>query len=231
MTDLSPELVEAYRRLDTCSVSNAIETLDCRLRNEGFTDSSIRCLFERLPPVIGHAATARIRCSAPPAVGHTYLDRTDWWSYLLTVPPPRIVVVEDADERPGTGAFVGEVHAQILRALGCVAYVTNGSVRDLPRVEALGFPLFAGGPAVSHAYVHLVEFGQPVTVGGLDVASGDILFGDRHGLLNIPESAVDRLPAIAERLLAEERQIIALCESSSFSIDRLRAVVRHPHAI
>ena len=126
MTQLTPELVDAFRRLDTCSVSNAVETFDCRLRNEGFTDSAIRCLFERLPPVVGHAVTARIRCSAPPAVGHTYYDRTDWWNYILTLPPPRIVVVEDTDEHPGVGALVGEVHANILHALGCVAYVTTG---------------------------------------------------------------------------------------------------------
>ena len=81
-------------------------------------------------------------------------------------------MVEDADEHPGVGAFVGEVHANILKALGCVAYVTNGSVRDVPRVAATGFQLFASHLAVSHAYVHIVEFGQPVTVGGLVVNPG-----------------------------------------------------------
>ena len=114
MTQLTPELVDVFRRLDTCSVSNAVETFDCRLRNEGFTDATVRCLFEDRPPVVGHAVTARIHGSSPPAVGHSYYDRTDWWTYILTVPPPRIVVVEDADEHPGVGAFVGEVHANIL---------------------------------------------------------------------------------------------------------------------
>jgi len=226
MTQLTPELVDAFRRLDTCSVSNAVETFDCRLRNEGFTDSAIRCLFERLPPVVGHAVTARIRCSAPPAVGHTYYDRTDWWNYILTLPPPRIVVVEDTDEHPGVGALVGEVHANILHALGCVAYVTNGSVRDLPRVHDIGFQLFAAHIAVSHAYVHLVDFGQPVTVGALRVASGDVLYGDRHGLLTVPEEIITRVPAEAERLLAAEREVVALCQSSTFSLEQLRIAVR-----
>jgi regulator of RNase E activity RraA len=226
MIQLTTELVDGFRRLDTCSVSNAVETFDCRLRNEGFTDAAVRCIFENRPPVIGHAVTARIHGSLPPAVGHSYFDRTDWWTYILTVPPPRIVVVEDADEHPGVGAFVGEVHANILSALGCVAYVTNGSVRDVPQVSSTGFQLFAAHLAVSHAYAHIIDFGQPVTVGGLAVASGDVVFGDCHGLLTIPESIITRVPALAEQMLAAEGEVIALCQSPSFSLERLRGAVR-----
>jgi regulator of RNase E activity RraA len=227
MLRLRAELVDAFRRLDTCKVSNAIETFNVRLRNEGFADSRVRAIFPDLPPVVGHAVTARIHGSAPPQVGHTYYDRTDWWSYILTVPPPRIVVVEDADARPGVGAFVGEVHANILKALGCVAYATNGSVRDLSRVRALGFQFLAPSVAVSHAYVHILDFARPVTVGGLTVASGDILFGDAHGLLNLPENLVEQIPAAVERMTAAEREVIALCQSQDFSLDRLRAVMRN----
>ena len=135
-------------------------------------------------------------------------------------------MVEDDDPHPGIGAFVGEVHANILRALGCVAYVTNGSVRDVTQVEAMGFQLFAAHPAVSHAYVHIVDFGQPVTIGGLHISPGDTLYGDRHGLLTIPDSIVAEVPAVAERLLAAERHVIALCQSTAFSLDQLRNAVR-----
>ena len=226
MTQLTPDLIDVFQRLDTCTVSNAVETFDCRLRNEGFTDASVRCMFTSLPPVIGHAVTARIHGSLPPAVGHSYYDRTDWWSYLVTVPPPRIVVVEDTDERPGVGAFVGEVHSNILRALGCVAYVTNGSVRDISRVALTGLQLFASHLAVSHAYAHIVEFGQAVTVGGLNVSSGDVLFGDAHGLLTIPASIVAEVPAVAERMFAAEREVVTLCQSPTFSLEQLRVAVR-----
>jgi regulator of RNase E activity RraA len=197
-----------------------------RWRNEGFADSRIHAVFDDLPPAIGHAVTARIHGSTPPPVGHTYHDRTDWWNYILTVPPPRVVVVEDADDRPGMGSFVGEVHANILKALGCVAYVTNGAVRDLPRVRALGFQFFAPCLAVSHAYVHMIEFGSPVSVGGLRVASGDIVFGDRHGLLNLPEQIVEQIPAAVERMAVSERDVIAFCQSPDFSVEHLRMLVR-----
>jgi 4-hydroxy-4-methyl-2-oxoglutarate aldolase len=225
MVQLTSELVDVFRRLDTCSVSNAVETFDTRLRNEGFTDATIQCVFPGLPTIVGHAVTARIRGSAPPAAS-AYCDRTDWWAHILTVPAPRIVVIQDDDERPGLGAFVGEVHANILWALGCVGYVSNGSVRDVAKVAQLGFQMFASHLSVSHAYVHMVEFGQPVTVAGLRVSPGDVLVGDRHGLVSIPDSIVTEVPAVAERMAAAERDVISLCQSPQFSLEQLRVAVR-----
>ena len=226
MSDLTPELIAKYQGLDGPSVSNAIESFDIRLRNEGFADGRIRGLFPNQPPAIGHAVTARIRCSAPPPVGLSYHDRTDWWNYIVSVPPPRIVVVQDVDDRPGVGAFVGDVHATILQALGCVAYVTNGSVRDLDEVGRIGFQFFAARVSISHAFAHIVDFGEPVDIGGLTVATGDVLFGDCGGLLQVPPSIVAQVPEAAARIRTREERIIALCRSPQFSIDSLRALVR-----
>jgi 4-hydroxy-4-methyl-2-oxoglutarate aldolase len=222
---LSPALVEALRQLDSCVISNAIETFDVRLRNEGFTDAGIRCVYPELPPVVGYAVTATIRCSTPPAVGHVYADRTDWWTDILRTPGPRIVVVQDVDDHPGLGAFVGEVHANILRALGCVAYVTNGAVRDLPAVKTSGLQLFAARTSPSHAFVHMVSFGEPVEVAGLSVAPGDVLFGDCHGVLSIPSAVASAVPAVAAHMRQQERRVIEYCRSGDFSLEHLRSIV------
>jgi regulator of RNase E activity RraA len=223
---LTPELIEQYRRLNGPSVSNAIETFDLRLRNEGFADGRIRCLFPNQAPVVGHAVTARIRCSSPPPVGLSYHDRTDWWNYIVSIPPPRIVVVQDVDDRPGLGAFVGGLHATILHALGCVGYATNGAVRDLGEVGRIGFQFFASCVSISHAFAHIVDFGQPVEIGGLTVASGDVLFGDSGGVLMVPPSIVARVPEAAELIRNKEARIVALCRSPQFSIDSLRTLVK-----
>jgi regulator of RNase E activity RraA len=140
-------------------------------------------MFEDLPPMVGYAATARLRASDAPMAGGSYHDRSDWWNSILQVPEPRIVVLEDLDKPPGRGAFLGDMHAAILKALGCVGYVTDGGVRELPQVKDLGLHLFAGNVAVSHAYAHIFDFGSTVKVGGLEIAPGDLLHGDRHGLL------------------------------------------------
>jgi 4-hydroxy-4-methyl-2-oxoglutarate aldolase len=223
---IDTEALEALARLTGAAVANAIETFGMRLRNEGFADGSIHCLFDDLPPVVGYAVTARIRSSTPPPVGHQYHDRTDWWSYILRTPAPRIVVVQDIDERPGLGAFVGEVHANILKALGCVGYATNGSVRDPAAVGGIGFQCFAATVAVSHAFTHMVDFGQPVEIAGLPVAPGELLFGDRHGLQSIPLAVVERAPAVALGMAAKEEAIIRLCQSPRFSLDTLRTLLR-----
>ena len=170
---LSPAQVEELRQFSTCVTASAIETFGVRMHNTGFADSRIGCVFKELPAVVGYAATARIRSANPPMERHDYFyyDRADWWNHILTTPAPRIVVVEDLDERPGLGAFVGAVHAQILRALGCVALVTNGTVRDISEIRPSGFQLFASNVAVSHAYAHVFDFGGKVRVGGLEIVN------------------------------------------------------------
>jgi regulator of RNase E activity RraA len=226
---LGSAVLDPLRALDGAAIANAIETFGVRLRNEGFADASIRSLFPDLPPAVGHAVTARIRCSTPPPVGYQYTDRTDWWHYIVTVPAPRFVVVEDVDVRPGLGGFVGELHATILRALDCAGYATNGSVRDIAAVrERVGLPMFATGVAVSHAFAHLVEFGEPVQIGGLRIASGDSLFGDAHGVQSVPPQLVDQIPKVVAGMKAHEREILALCRSPKFSIDALTQLVRSP---
>ncbi len=221
---LSFDQLEALRRLDACLLANAIETFRERLRNEGFVDHTIRCLFPRLQPMVGYAATIKIRGSAPPTTDGTYPERTDWWDYVLALPAPRVVVVQDLATRPGLGSLVGAVHMNILRALHCMGVVTNGSVRDIPAAESAGFHLFAGSISVSHAYVHIVEIGQPVEIGGLKIQSGDLLHGDLHGVQSIPLEIAARIPERAAEIESREQALIALCRSPEFSLEKLRSV-------
>ncbi len=211
--------------MDACTLANAIEHFHTRLRNEGFVDHTVHCLFPRLQPMLGYAATIKIRGSAPPTTDGAYPDRTDWWDYILSLPAPRVVVVQDVASRPGLGSLVGAVHMNILRALHCAGVVTNGSVRDIPSAESAGFHLFAGSVSVSHAYVHIVEIGQPVDIGGLTIKSGDLLHGDLHGVQSIPLEVAADVPEMAAKISAEEQALIALCRSPEFSLDKLRSAV------
>ena len=217
-----PGVLEQLRALEACTVSNAIERLDVRLRNEGFTDTSVRCLSPSLPPMVGYAVTGRIRTGTAPPARHCYYDHMDWWEYLTTIPAPRVIVLEDMDARPGRGALFGEIHAQIGRALGCIGYVTNGAVRDLPGIGRTGFHLYAGGVVVSHAYAHVADFGGPVEIGGLTVNPGDLLHGDRHGIVSVPAALAGQIPRIAAELLAQEGELIRLCQPGHFSMEKLR---------
>ena len=218
-----PVRMEQLRRFSTCVIASAIETFHVRLPNTGFSDSSVRCIFEDLPPIIGYAATARIRSADPPMEGGSFFyDRTDWWNQLLTIPAPRIVVIQDVDAHPGLGAFVGEVHANILLALGCVGIVTNGAVRDLNAISNSGFQMFAGNVSVSHGYAHVFDFGGTVDVARLKIHPGDLLHADRHGVLTVPLEIMDRIPAVAGEIEDRRQRIVDCCRSSDFSIGKLR---------
>ena len=222
---LTPGQLEILRRLDACTLANAIETFHARLRNEGFTDNSVHCQFSQLPPLLGYAATVKVRGSAPPTAERDYPDRTDWWDYILSLPAPRVVVVQDVATKVGLGSLLGAVHVNILRAFDCAGAVTNGAVRDLPAAEKLGFQLFAGSVSVSHAYVHIVEFGTPVEIGGLKIHSGDLMHGDLHGVQTIPAAIAVKVPLAAAEIIAREQELIALCQSKDFSVEKLRAAI------
>src|SRR5271167_685432 len=213
--------LEAFRQFDTCMVANAIESFNVRLRNTGFADARVRCMFQDGPTMVGYAATARLRSGEPPIGGGTFHDHADFWNSILEVPAPRILVLEDMDDPPGRGAFVGDMHAAILKALGCVGYVTNGAVRELPSVRTMGMQLFAGSVGVSHAYAHIFEVGAEIRVGGMEVRPGDLLHGDRHGVLTVPAEVAAKIPAAGERLQQVEQKIIEFCRSEDFSVAKL----------
>jgi 4-hydroxy-4-methyl-2-oxoglutarate aldolase len=218
--------LDALRQFDTCMVANAVETFNVRLRNTGFTNADIRCRFEDAPPMVGYAATARLRSGQPPVVGGTFRDRGDFWNSILEIPAPRILVLEDKDDPPGRGAFVGDMHAAILKALGCIGYLTNGAVRELPAVRELGMQLFAGSVAVSHAYAHIFDVGAAISVGGMEVRPGDLLHGDRHGVLTIPAEIAAAVPAVAAEMQRTEQKVIDFCRSSAFSVAKLGEVMK-----
>jgi regulator of RNase E activity RraA len=224
-TSLTPEQLEALRRLDGCTLANAIERFHVRLRDEGFSDGGLRCFFPHLPPIVGYAATIKVCGSTPPMGASSYPQRTDWWDYVQSLPAPQIVVAQDIASHPGLGALLGQVHFNIQRALGSVGIVTNGAVRSISTAEALGFQVFADKVSVSHAYMHIVEFGTPVEVDGLKVHSGELLHCDQHGVQSIPMSIAGQLPAVAARIAAKKQAIIALCQSPEFTLEKLRAAV------
>lgn len=223
---LTEEQLDALRQFDTCMVANAVETFNVRLRNTGFTNASVRCMFEDAPPMVGYAVTARLQSGEPPIRGGTYRDRSELWNSIHQVSAPRILVLEDTDAPCGRGAFVGDVHASILKALGCIGYVTNGAVRELPAVRAAGIQLFAGSVLVSHAYAHIFDVGATVEIGGMEIRPGALLHGDRHGILNVPFEIAPEVPGVARALEQSEQKLIEFCRSNSFSIERLSELLK-----
>jgi 4-hydroxy-4-methyl-2-oxoglutarate aldolase len=214
--DLDPAVLDALRCYDSPTLSNAIETFDARPRDTGFAGHDVRCMFPDLGVMVGCAATATIR-----ARGEAAGDPASLWTYVRGMPSPCVVVVQDLDEPPAHGALWGEVMATTFKALGCVGAVTDGCVRDLDEVRAIGFHFFARGAGVSHAYVRVETVGEPVTVGGLTVNPGDLIHADQHGVLLIPRDIAADLPAAADRVIAAEQEFIRWVRSPEFDPGKL----------
>ncbi len=222
----SLKLLELLRSIDTCAISNAIDTLNVRMRNDGYIRQSLSCLLPSNPPVAGYAVTGRIRTDAPPVSNLCYYQRPDWWEYMAKFPSPKMMVLEDVDPLPGSAALVGEIHAEICRALGCVAYVTNGAIRDVPALERVNFQCFSGGVSPSHAYAHIIDFGKPVEIRGLTIAPGDLLQGDRHGVQSIPRGFDVQLQAAVREIQSREAELIRMRRSGHFTVGRLNEMIR-----
>jgi 4-hydroxy-4-methyl-2-oxoglutarate aldolase len=215
---LNQEELEALRRWPTCAISNAIELFNIRPRNEGFMLPEIRCVFPECEAMIGYAVTGVISADSPEG---RRIQPIDWWEEVLKVPEPRVVVLHDIDEHV-IGSFWGEVQSNIHMALGCVGTVTDGSVRDLDEVRERGFHFFSSCVSVSHSYVHLVDMGIPVKVGGLVVKPGDLIQGDKHGVISIPLEIARDVPKAAQLVEDWERRVINFCKSRDFTMDGLK---------
>ena len=105
----------------------------------------IRCLFPDLAPLVGYAVTCTVAADQPGA-GTRQAARDAYWEYSQTIPGPRICVHQDLDQPACMGAFFGDVNSNIHKALGFAGAITNGSVRDLTEVHAIGFQFFAARP-------------------------------------------------------------------------------------
>jgi len=151
--------------------------------------------------------------------------RMDYLDYVASAPRPSVIVIEDKDEPAGYGAFWGEVQTNIHKSLGCLGTVTNGSIRDIAQV-AEGFQMLAGSISPSHAYVHVVEFGVPVTIHGMEVMSGDLIHADRHGAVVVPVEKIDAMAGALDGLVKHEAKIIAAARAPGATVESIKAAMK-----
>jgi 4-hydroxy-4-methyl-2-oxoglutarate aldolase len=115
---------------------------------------------------------------------------------------PGDVIVAAADAHL-TSSITGDLLLGMARNLGARAFVTDGAVRDVAGIEAVGLPCFAAGVTPnSPARNGPGLVGLPVVIGGVAVAAGDIVIGDPDGIVVVP---YERIGEVIERLVAVRR--------------------------
>jgi 4-hydroxy-4-methyl-2-oxoglutarate aldolase len=217
-------LVDELRTFPTPSILNGLKRLGHPPeRFETMDRHAIHCISPSLGVCVGFAATRKVatrRGGGPSTAGPGELD-----GGLLSVPAPRVLVVENVGDWRGPVCIWGELGANINLAFGCVGGITNGPVRDVPEMTALGFHTFAGGVGPGGGYVDGLEIGGPVEVGGVTVRPGDLIHADQHGIIKIPLDLAERLPDAIRAHDAYERRVIAACRSPDVTPAALAAVM------
>lgn len=217
---LTPELICAACAVDTPTICNALELVMGSRSSTGFTYGTLIAAPAPLTPVLGFARTAQVRAMSPSTLTpeESKKRRLEYFRYVAgSQEVPTIVVMQDVDPRPGTGSFWGEVNSAVHEGLGVSGVLTNGSVRDLGDLSPT-LPILAGSIGPSHAFVHLVSFGQPVDVFDLTVAHDDLLHADRHGAVKIPMECLPELVRCIELTRRKEVPLLAAARAPGFTV-------------
>ena len=145
-----------------------------------------------LPPSIKPLDPSR-RLAGPAWTVSGHIDRTKtrdetllgWCTLLSKAPAGHVVVCQPHNHEV---ALMGELSAQTLAARGVLGYVVDGGSRDTDLVLEQGFPVFCSFLTPSDIVRRWIPdaYGAPIDIGGVTIATGDYVLGDRDGVVDRP---------------------------------------------
>lgn len=107
-------------------------------------------------------------------------------------------------------AVVGDRVLGMLKNCGGAGFVTDGLVRDVEGINPLGLPVFCTGLSPNSPYANGPgEIGNPVQLGGITIASGDIIVSDESGVVVVPLGRVDEVIQAVEHINVLEQELDA----------------------
>ena len=221
MPHLTDAQLDTLRQIDSPTIANAIEAFGVRGLVEGFAGWELRCAFPELGTMLGYAVTCTGDTTTPSRRGDRGLMRL--WEAIEQAPKPAVLVIKDVGTDRGRSCHMGEVMATTAKALGAVGCVSDGGLRDVNEVRALGgFQYFCPGFVVSHGHPLICDVGVDVTLDGLDIRPGDLLHGDVNGLLVIPASVADRVADEARKVREKEATVLEFLRQPGLTVEALR---------
>src|SRR4051794_22502271 len=118
--------------------------------------------------------------------------------------PGEVVVVSTSYS--GKNAPWGELLSTAARARGARGAVVDGLVRDVKKIDKLGFPVFAAGikPVDSRGRGLVIDYNVPVECGGVIVNPGDLVFADYDGVVVVPGAVVHEIAGRATDTVSRE---------------------------
>ena len=216
------EIFKLLIRHDTPTICNALELIDPKCRNQGYTRKEFFCLNKNLPPMIGFVRTAKI-FSNDKKKQMTLKQKKEYYRYMGNENVPKICIVEDSNSNP-IGCFWGEVQTNIHKKLGFRGVITNGSIRDLDDT-ASNFQMLASSVLPSHSCLQLKSIGKTIKIYGEQFKHNDIVHADQHGAVKIPLKYLGTLPKAIKQVIKDEKPILDLCKGQKFSLKKLEGIL------
>jgi 4-hydroxy-4-methyl-2-oxoglutarate aldolase len=195
---LTPKELDALRAIDSPTIANAIEYFEVRPRVAGFCGANVRCLTPEVGVMLGYAVTCHGDSTTE---DKDRREHTELYLAIYAQQPLPVVVVIGNDGDPGKihlSCHAGEMMATTMRRVGAVGLVTDGGLRDIREINALGgFSYYGRGLVVAHGRPCIYDVGVPVVIDGMEVRPGDLLHGDENGITVIPAEIASQVAAKA----------------------------------
>jgi regulator of RNase E activity RraA len=197
-------LIEGYKTTEVASVADAMEQL---YGQKAYMYHDMRPVFTT--KFAGPAVTVMMKKEEHKEGGKANQGMLD----IIDKSPAGsvyVIVLEDGLDI----AAIGGLMSQGMKVRGFVGAVMDASVRDLPQIKKLQFPVYSRGvvPSTSVGHYRFVGANIPVTCAGVKVNPGDIVTADEDGVVVVPRAKAAEVLKKAQELDYTEHQTLALIE-------------------
>jgi 4-hydroxy-4-methyl-2-oxoglutarate aldolase len=215
-------MLEELKNFDTPSITNVVATYPEKPTCLGlyhpweanwYTDQTIRCMYPELGRRVGYAVTCVYGLPDP---GYKRLSFADVIDAIEAMPGPTVLVIQQnfPPHLAGKVGLAGGNMVSALKAMGCVGLISNGPSRDLDEVRPMGFQYMLTGVTAGHGPMAVHAINVPVSVGGMDVAPGELIHMDENGAVKFPANQLEAVLHNARILQQEEAERMAALQSA-----------------
>ncbi|MDM0028350.1 RraA family protein [Variovorax saccharolyticus] len=191
----SDALIDAFKALDTASVSDAMDKLGLEAGCLGIKPVVTGVKFA------GRAFTVKYRACG-------VVERGTVGDFLDDVPTGHVIVIDNGGRIDCT--VWGDIMTTLAHRMGVAATVIDGVCRDVPKIRELSYPIFTRDyyMMTGKDRVELEGLNVPVNVANRQVRPGDIVVGDDSGVVVVPASRAAEVLEVARQIEHTEQEIL-----------------------
>lgn len=185
-------------KLSTTNVSDALDALELKGSTYG-----IRPIWHTMSKICGAAVTVKMTAAGLTKAEH-HLGTT-----AIELAEAGDVIVIDNGGRTDTSCW-GGILATGAKKKGVQGVMIDGACRDVDDCVDLDFPVYSRGAVVATARGRIMEesTNKMIQFGGVQVRPGDVVLGDKSGVVVIPQERMEEVLVKAEELFEKEEQMI-----------------------